>query len=322
MFLKVGWSRAKEYMNGMPDTLKGSYYGNPLLDRPNVDPEIRRKHPEYYKGNIWPDEEDDEEVRGFQEAFKRLGTFVIEVGLLLTRACESFVSPQLQIQTNKTDILEGMLARSSAHKARLLHYYPPPPSGDGDENDEDQDSWCGWHLDHSLITGLVSAMYMFEQGANYKAIPNPHERAGLYIRNRANNVVKVSIPENALAFQTGEALELLTGGKLHATPHCVRGGGAGQVRLDGALGEVSRETFAVFMQPDVWEQIGGPEETFGTFTKEVLRRHYRNKKQEEGVDVAYKFDANDHLPPITELTTSNITINLDCQDPALSYKHI
>ncbi|TIB77142.1 Clavaminate synthase-like protein [Wallemia mellicola] len=291
----------------MPDTLKGSYYGNPLLDRPNVDPEIRRKHPEYYKGNIWPDEEDDEEVRGFQEAFKRLGTFVIEVGLLLTRACESFVSPQLQIQTNKTDILEGMLARSSAHKARLLHYYPPPPSGDGDENDEDQDS-C--------------AMYMFEQGANYKAIPNPHERAGLYIRNRANNVVKVSIPENALAFQTGEALELLTGGKLHATPHCVRGGGAGQVRLDGALGEVSRETFAVFMQPDVWEQIGGPEETFGTFTKEVLRRHYRNKKQEEGVDVAYKFDANDHLPPITELTTSNITINLDCQDPALSYKHI
>lgn len=37
----------------MPDTLKGSYYGNPLLDRPNVDPEIRRKHPEYYKGNIW-----------------------------------------------------------------------------------------------------------------------------------------------------------------------------------------------------------------------------------------------------------------------------
>lgn len=25
-----------------------------------------------------PDEEDDEEVRGFQEAFKRLGTFVIE----------------------------------------------------------------------------------------------------------------------------------------------------------------------------------------------------------------------------------------------------
>ena len=25
-----------------------------------------------------PDEEDDDEVRGFQEAFKKLGTFVIE----------------------------------------------------------------------------------------------------------------------------------------------------------------------------------------------------------------------------------------------------
>ncbi|TIA93212.1 hypothetical protein E3P81_01036 [Wallemia ichthyophaga] len=317
-----GWSRAKEYMNGMPDTLKGSYYGNPLLDRPQVDPTIQRRHPEYYKGNIWPNEDEDAEVNGFQQSFKKLGSFVVEVGLLLTRACESFVSPQLQIQTNKTDILEGMLARSSAHKARLLHYYPPPPSGDGDENDDDQDSWCGWHLDHSLITGLVSAMYMFEEGDKHTPIANPHERSGLYIRNRANNVVKVTIPENALAFQTGEALELLTGGKLHATPHCVRGGGPGQVRLGDAVGDVSRETFAVFMQPDVWEQIGTPEETFGTFTKEVLRRHYRNKKQEEGVDVAYKFDSSDHLPPISELTTSNITINLDCQDPALSYKHI
>ena len=87
-----------------------------------------------------------------------------------------------------------MLAKSSAHKARLLHYYPPPPCGDGDEDDEDQDSWCGWHLDHSLITGLVSAMYMFEPSDKKDAelIENPHERAGLYIRNRANNVVKVS----------------------------------------------------------------------------------------------------------------------------------
>lgn len=37
----------------MPDTLKGSFYGNPLLDRPEVDPTIQGKHPEYYKGNIW-----------------------------------------------------------------------------------------------------------------------------------------------------------------------------------------------------------------------------------------------------------------------------
>ena len=40
-------------MNGVPDTLKGSYYGNPLVDTPNVSEEIKKKHPEYYKGNIW-----------------------------------------------------------------------------------------------------------------------------------------------------------------------------------------------------------------------------------------------------------------------------
>ena len=49
----VGWSCGKEYMNGVPDTLKGSYYGNPLVDTPNVSEEIKKKHPEYYKGNIW-----------------------------------------------------------------------------------------------------------------------------------------------------------------------------------------------------------------------------------------------------------------------------
>lgn len=46
------------------------------------------------------------------------------------------------------------------------------------------------------------------------------------------------------AFQTGEALELLTGGKLAATPHFVRGN-SGPTQSGEA---VSRETFAFFLQ--------------------------------------------------------------------------
>lgn len=65
------------------------------------------------------------------------------------------------------------------------------------------------------------------------------EGAGLYIYPRGKKeAVKVSIPADCLAFQTGEAIELLSRGKLAATPHYVTGAGEG----------VSRETFAFFLQ--------------------------------------------------------------------------
>lgn len=37
---------AKLTMAQKPDTQKGSYYANPLIDRPDVDEEKRRAHPE------------------------------------------------------------------------------------------------------------------------------------------------------------------------------------------------------------------------------------------------------------------------------------
>lgn len=81
-------------------------------------------------------------------------------------------------------------------------------------------------------------------------------------------MTKVLIPVDCLAFQTGEALELATGGKLRATPHCVRVGAA-----PGAE-KISRETFALFMQPDVEQQLSETE-TFGQFSKRIFDEHYK-----------------------------------------------
>ncbi|KAI3622407.1 dioxygenase domain-containing protein [Moniliophthora roreri] len=58
-----GWSH---------DTLKGSYYGNPIVDVPSVSAEDRAAYPEYYGANIWP-APDEKGVEGFEEAFKNLG---------------------------------------------------------------------------------------------------------------------------------------------------------------------------------------------------------------------------------------------------------
>lgn len=55
-----------------PDTLKGSYYANPIVGDPDVSPEQRSAHPEYYGKNIWP-AADERGVEGFEEAFKDLG---------------------------------------------------------------------------------------------------------------------------------------------------------------------------------------------------------------------------------------------------------
>lgn len=54
-------------MNGRPDTAKGSFYANPLLDKPDVSAELREAHPEYYEGNTWPS---GDVLPGFEDDFK------------------------------------------------------------------------------------------------------------------------------------------------------------------------------------------------------------------------------------------------------------
>jgi isopenicillin N synthase-like dioxygenase len=56
--------------------------------------------------------------------------------------------------------------------------------------------------------------------------------------------VKVTIPEDCLAFQIGETAQIHSGGILQATPHAVRA---------SSTPGISRETFAVFMEP-MWDE--------------------------------------------------------------------
>ncbi|TFY63255.1 hypothetical protein EVJ58_g3359 [Rhodofomes roseus] len=265
-----GWSHGKEVMNGKPDTLKGSYYANPIVDTPNVTAEQRQAYPEYYGTNIWP-AKDVEGIEGFEDAFKTLGRFVFKVGTELAIACQPFASAHL---TNTSVSLGDLIRTSQTTKARLLHYFAPPSDAEPPSEDEPIDNWCGFHIDHSLLTGLCSAMFVRPGPAGEPVIvQNPSPSSGLYIRTRGGDLTKVSIPSECLAFQTGEALELATAGSLRATPHCVRvGAGAG---MEG----VSRETLALFMQPDTNQRIA-TSETFGQFSKRVFERHYG---QEEAV---------------------------------------
>ncbi|KAG8923802.1 hypothetical protein FRC02_010902 [Tulasnella sp. 418] len=193
-----GWSHGKEIMNGRPDTLKGSYYANPLLDDPQVSEEERLQYPWYHRNNIWPSK-DEEGIDGFEDAFKDLGRFIFNVGCKLASACQSFASSYLM--DNSTSLV-SLLESSQTTKARLLHYFPPPTATNEPET---EDSWCGTHLDT---------------------------------------------------------------GRLRATPHLVK---AGKPTID--TGIVSRETFAVFMQPNV-DKVLSEDDTFGSFSRKIFAKHY------------------------------------------------
>jgi len=94
-------------------------------------------------------------------------------------------------------------------------------------------------------------MYLGPGGA---PVPCPDPAAGLHVRTRGGAVVRVAIPPEQLAFQMGEAMQVHSGGLLRATPHCVRAAAAGAAAAAG----VSREAFALFLQPGVAETMDAP----------------------------------------------------------------
>lgn len=130
--------------------------------------------------------------------------------------------------------------------------------------------------------GLTSAMYIKDG----REVPNTDPSAGLYICNRSGEVVQAAIPPDHIAYQMGQVMAIQSGGLLRATPHYVRAAAKGEPG-------VSRNTFAVFMQPETAmpleapkaaEAVGAllcldsghwqPGMTFGEFAEATMHGYY------------------------------------------------
>ncbi|KAH8422583.1 uncharacterized protein LDX57_000337 [Aspergillus melleus] len=292
----VGWSCGKETLrSGHFDTLKGSYYvncafyQNPDLEGAPADdfPDL----PGYTAPNIWPPAD---RLPTFRKSLEELCTLIIDTAALVARACDRYAGAN--IEGYKSGYLEHVVRSSLTTKARLLHYFP---SNDATSNsnpngasDEANDDWCATHIDHGCLTGLTSAMFIDEAASpiipssstNPSTTPpltelptSPDPQAGLYIQSRTGEVVKVNIPKDCLAFQTGEALQLITRGKFRAVPHFVKGARpspqAGTEAGAGAEARIARNTLAVFTQPNLKEEVEEGK-SFGEFSREVLRKTY------------------------------------------------
>ncbi|CAI0543159.1 unnamed protein product [Linum tenue] len=210
--------------------------------------------------------------------FKALGKLILDVGLMVAYHCDQYVSKGMK--DNEDGGLVKILSSSRCHKGRLLYYFPAHQY-DGSKDVDSMSSWCGWHTDHGSLTGLTCALFK-RDGVE---IPCPDSAAGLYIRTRTDQIVKVIYGEDELAYQIGETTEILSGGYLCATPHCVR------APKGAAASNVDRSTFALFMQPDWDQKLNFPEEarlhkelklansclTFGEYTEKLLGKYYHSR---------------------------------------------
>lgn len=256
----VGWSCGKEKLvDGKPDELKGSYYINCAfhhdenLEGPPED--VVKSYPDltgYTAKNMWPS---SELIPEFEKDIKQLINLIINTAAIVAKACDRYVGDSMP--GYEKGYLERIVNTSTTTKARLLHYFAPV------EQNSSENDWCGEHVDHSCLTGLTSAMFVDDKEAKILD-KSPDPNAGLYIKNRQGNVVKVGIPKDALAFQTGEALESVTNGQFKAVPHFVKG--------SETLG-VSRNTLAVFCQPSLDEKVG-KDLTFAEFSRQVINKNH------------------------------------------------
>ncbi|CAI4218696.1 unnamed protein product [Parascedosporium putredinis] len=282
----TGWSLGKETLkNGQVDTFKGSYYANcafyvdPSLDCAKPTPEFSEAtFPEYLSPNLWPSEET---LPGFKPSLENLCRLIIDVAVLVARACDRFA--EKEIQDYPKGYLEHVVSTSNTTKARLLHYFPQTEDTAQEQDGGDGDDWCATHLDHGCLTGLTSAMFI-DESASDPVVPegatgqlptleelpaSPDPAAGLYIKSRAGETVQVKIPRDCIAFQTGEALEKITAGRFKAVPHFVRGAAP-----SAGGGRVARNTLAVFTQPNLGEEVDIAQHiTFGEFARGVVAKN-------------------------------------------------
>ncbi|KAJ9272369.1 hypothetical protein DTO212C5_1554 [Paecilomyces variotii] len=277
----VGWSCGKETLrSGHFDTLKGSYYVNcAFYQNPELQNAPAEGFPDfsqYTAPNIWPPQD---RLPTFRKSIEDLCTLIIDTAALVARACDRYALAN--IEGYKEGYLEHVVKTSLTTKARLLHYFPTVGNDTSDEEKKEEegeegDDWCATHLDHGCLTGLTSAMFIDEAAhpidpTSTHPLPelpqSPDPSAGLYIRSRTGEIVKVNIPKDCLAFQTGEALQLITQGKFRAVPHFVKG-----AKTSGDA-RIARNTLAVFTQPNLGEEVEAGK-TFADFAREVVERTY------------------------------------------------
>lgn len=199
-----GWTPANTekavIAGGQPD-FKECFFAAPLP----VDPVCAVEHPQLYANNRWPEE------GAFRRLYLTLGRQLHTVGATLLRgAARGLGLPQ--------SVFLGQ-CEGAAHVTRLLRYLPVDA-----EQIEAGVVWGEEHTDFNLLTLLPGGQFYDPSGS---ACQKPAGAGGLSLRTRptadepAGRLIGGTAPPGCLVAQVGQQLEILTGGRLLATPHVI-----------------------------------------------------------------------------------------------------
>ncbi|MFT5433796.1 MAG: isopenicillin N synthase-like dioxygenase [Myxococcota bacterium] len=187
---------------GQPD-FKECYFAAPEP----LDPIASVEYPEVYAKNIWP-----EDGGALRESMLAVGHALHNIGLALLRGCARTLGlPPYRFEA---------ATHGGPHVTRALRYLPLADNQVGTDI-----VWGEEHTDFNLLTLLPGGRFFTPEG---ERCARPDDDCGLYLRTRgtADNphggMIRGTAPDGCIVAQVGQQLEILTGGRLLATPHVIR----------------------------------------------------------------------------------------------------
>lgn len=230
----------------------------------------------------------DSEFKNLGNAFRKIGFCMMDLGLRIAQICDRAIGGQeLEQSLLESSAAKGRLihyhsaldnivlkeaGRSKATAKRQANgrrdknisirnkqglSEGPNLDSNGKEvgsNGIHSNLWQQWHYDYGIFTVLTAPLFLspsFPQATEPKDLfsvfcdeecPSPSDHTYLQIFNPyKNNVYMVKASSESFIIQVGESADILSKGKLRSTLH--------SVSRPSKLGNLSRETFAVFLQP-------------------------------------------------------------------------
>lgn len=195
------------------------------------------------------------ELEGFQGNYEQMRDLFTSILHMKLRHFDKYLH---QINPNISNTLFQDYLKVHETQNELLAYFPFNTIPEEDrEYYRNKLLWIGWHRDYSCFTILSRAKYFDTDGNELKGIP-----AGLTIKNRKGDQLKVDFDEGEIAIQVGDIAYVLSGGILNSTPHTVD--------IIGQLPDnVFRTTYVQFIDPHEDSIIKPPD---GITLEEVLKR--------------------------------------------------
>ncbi|KAF8051651.1 hypothetical protein N665_1686s0006 [Sinapis alba] len=258
--------------------------------------------------------EEEDEFNNLGVAFKELGFCMMELGLSIARVCDREIGG---------GFLEGTLLDSCTAKGRLIHYHSAADNsflreeaekrrrrrkqsgklvvnyrnGTGLSASRHFNLWQQWHYDYGIFTILTHPLFLSSHSHSCQDcnLITTHSYLRIYHPSK-NKFYMVKTPQDSFIVQIGESADILSQGKLRSTLHCV-------CRPEKLLEHISRQTFAVFLQPK-WSHSFSVSE----YTMEHLRSDSLQRQQQIlDTDEVSKADIHRIVPPLSSRIRDGMT---------------